>query len=81
MHNGWVFIRKTSEITVPDEAWNETESLSQNEFFAARSVVAKFEKDRIFLENDQYVLFVDGVIMNNHILMQQLGVDSWQQAV
>lgn len=81
MHNGWVFIRKTSEITVPDEAWNETESLSQNEFFAARSVVAKFEKDRIFLENDQYVLIVDGVIMNNHILMQQLGVDSWQQAV
>lgn len=50
-------------------------------FNAERRVVNKFMNDRIFFNDEDYLLIVEGVILNNHILMQKHSTNSWKNCV
>lgn len=41
----------------------------------------KFENDRVFIKNDNYLIILDGVIFNNHQLIKKYNASSWEDAV
>jgi asparagine synthase (glutamine-hydrolysing) len=43
--------------------------------------VNKFLNDKIFFANDKYLIITEGVILNNHQMMQQYNAASWQECV
>ena len=46
-----------------------------------RRVVNKFMNDRIFCETSDYVVVVEGIVLNNHDLMLQYRAESWPMCV
>lgn len=50
-------------------------------FVAERRVVSKFMNDRIFLDTERYTVIVEGVVLNNHELMDKYSSDSWASCV
>lgn len=57
------------------------ERIDGNKFFAERRVVNKFMNDRIFLDTDDYTTIVEGVVVNNHELMDKYSSNSWASCV
>lgn len=57
------------------------ERINGDRFFAERRVVNKFMNDRIFLDTKNYTIIVEGVVLNNHELMDKYGADSWESCV
>lgn len=57
------------------------ERIDGNNFFAERRVVNKFMNDRVFLDTDDYTVTVEGVILNNHELMDKYSSNSWASCV
>lgn len=51
------------------------------QFSLERRVVNKFMNDRIFLDNPDYVILVEGVVLNNHQLMAKYSANSWEHCV
>ena len=43
--------------------------------------INKFMNDKLFVTNDKYLIITEGVILNNHQMMQQYHVSSWQECV
>ena len=41
----------------------------------------KFMNDKMLLENDQYVLLLEGVVVNNHILEERYQAKDWKECV
>lgn len=52
-----------------------------NGFFAERRVVNKFMNDRIFLDTKNYTVIVEGVVLNNHELIDKYESESWEACV
>lgn len=50
-------------------------------FQLERRVVNKFMEDRVFCETEQYVVLVEGIVLNNHELMGKYHADSWEDCV
>lgn len=50
-------------------------------FSVERRVVNKFMNDRLFVEDDKFVIVVEGVILNNHQLMEQYAEQNWKCCV
>ena len=50
-------------------------------FQVERRVVNKFMNDRLFEETEQYVIVVEGVVLNNHELMESFNSESWADCV
>lgn len=46
-----------------------------------RRVVNKFMDDRVFLDDQDAVILVEGVVLNNHQLMDKYSVDDWASCV
>ena len=46
-----------------------------------RRVVNKFMNDRLFFEDNNYVVVVEGVVLNNHQLIEQYGASDWGDCV
>lgn len=46
-----------------------------------RRVVNKFMDDRVFLDDQDAVILVEGVVLNNHQLMEKYSVDDWASCV
>lgn len=44
-------------------------------------VVNKFMNDRIFVDTDNYLVVVEGIVLNNHDLMKQYQMDTWKDCV
>ena len=57
------------------------ERIDGNNFIAERRVVNKFMNDRVFLDTDDYTVIVEGVILNNHELMDKYSSNSWASCV
>ena len=57
---------------------NKTESES---YKIERRVVNKFMNDRLFVDNEDYLVVVEGVILNNHELIAKYNVSTWYDAV
>lgn len=41
----------------------------------------KFENDKIFFSDERYLIIIDGVIFNNHILIDKYSRDNWCETV
>ena len=50
-------------------------------FSVERRVVNKFMNDRLFVEDDEFVIVVEGVVLNNHQLMEQYSMQNWKCCV
>lgn len=46
-----------------------------------RRVINKFMNDRLFVDNEDYLVVVEGVILNNHELIAKYNVSTWYDAV
>ena len=57
------------------------ERIDGDGFFVERRVVNKFMNDRIFIDTKDYVVIVEGVVLNNHDLMDKYASDSWVDCV
>lgn len=51
------------------------------DFFAERRVVNKFMNDRVFQDTTDYTVIVEGIVLNNHELMDKYAADSWWDCV
>ena len=51
------------------------------EFQIERRVINKFMNDRIFQDTDEYFVLVEGVVLNNHELIEQYQTASWVDCV
>lgn len=58
-----------------------TDSISGNGFSVERRVVNKFMNDRVFVDTTDYTVIVEGVVLNNHDLMDKYSSDSWVDCV
>ena len=50
-------------------------------FVLERRVVNKFMNDRLFVDNRNYIIVVEGVILNNHDLMDSYKAPFWEDCV
>ena len=50
-------------------------------FFAERRVVNKFMNDRVFYDDIDYIVIVEGIILNNHELMLQYKEGFWPECI
>ena len=50
-------------------------------FFAERRVVNKFMEDRIFLDTSNFIIIVEGVVLNKHELMDRYGIGIWSDCI
>ena len=57
------------------------ETIKGDCFFAQRRVVNKFMNDRIFLDTKEYTVIVEGVVLNNHDLIDEYASESWAGCV
>lgn len=46
-----------------------------------RRVVNKFMNDRLFIDNQDYVVVIEGVVLNNHQLVEKYSADNWGHCV
>ena len=46
-----------------------------------RRIVDKFMDDRLFIDNDSFVIVVEGVVLNNHKLIDKYSASSWEDCV
>ena len=57
------------------------ERLAGQGWQAERRVVRKFLNDRIFAESEGYLVIVEGVVLNNHELMDRYASSSWEECI
>lgn len=51
------------------------------EYQVERRVVNKFMNDRLFVDSENYLVVVEGVVVNNHDLMKQYDTSNWLDCV
>ncbi len=44
-------------------------------------MIDKFVDDKLFFETKDYIIIIDGVILNKQLLMQQYGISTWKETV
>lgn len=72
-----------NSIVIPaekDPALYVTE-LSGDNYQISWRTCRKFMNDKMLLENDQYVLLLEGVVVNNHILEERYQAKDWKDCV
>lgn len=57
---------------------NKTESST---YHVERRVINKFMNDRLFVDNSDYLVVVEGVVLNNHELIKNYKASTWYDAV
>ena len=57
------------------------ERINADDFFAERRVVNKFMNDRVFLNTTKYMVIVEGIVLNNHELMDRYASCTWQDCI
>lgn len=81
MNNGWFFLLNSRLDTLPQSVTEARDILSGDGYFAARTTSGKFMNDRVFLDTPDCLVIVDGIVVNNHELMNELGCGSWPETV
>ena len=55
--------------------------IENNGFQMERRVVNKFMNDRLFAETDNFIVVVEGIVLNNHEMMAKYSSESWLDCV
>lgn len=56
-------------------------SLSSEKYFVQHIANDKFSNDKFLFETKEYMYLLDGVVFNNHLLMQKYNCSSWIECV
>lgn len=56
-------------------------SIQGENFFIEHRTNRKFSNDKFLLENDSYIFLLDGVVFNNHQLMEKYKCSEWKECV
>lgn len=80
---GFIINTGTSLLLLPVEKRNRliVERITGHNFVAERRVVPKFMNDRIFYDNDDYLVILEGIVLNNHELIDKYSASSWSECV
>lgn len=72
-----------SDIKFPEEKRQKlvVNSIITKNYKVERCVVNKFMNDRLFADLDDYLVVVEGVVLNNHELEEQYETSSWLDCV
>ena len=72
-----------NKISFSDEKRSKLvkDNIENKSYQIERRVVNKFMNDRLFIDNEEYIVVVEGVILNNHELIAKYKVSSWCDAV
>ncbi|MGB4435075.1 MAG: asparagine synthase, partial [Defluviitoga tunisiensis] len=57
---------KNFGISDRDDLINEV--IESNNFYLERRTIKKFKKDKVFTEDDEYIIITEGVILNSLML-------------
>lgn len=55
--------------------------LSGENYLVERRVVPKFMNDRVFYDNEDYLVIVEGIVLNNHELTEKYSAASWHDCI
>lgn len=80
---GFIASIGNSDIRIPAET-RLNMVINRMEFhqnLVERRTVNKFMNDKLFVESKDLLIVIEGVVLNNHLLMKQYQTDSWQQCV
>lgn len=50
-------------------------------FSAERRVINKFMDDRLFIEDEEFVIIVEGVVLNKRQLIEQYAINDWKNCI
>ena len=80
---GFILNIGKNKLTFPEEVRKKLviNRLEGEDFQLERRVVNKFMNDRLFEETEQYVVVVEGIVLNNHELMDKYQSESWLTCV
>lgn len=80
---GFILNIGKEKLTFPEEVRQKlvVNRLEGDTFQLERRVVNKFMKDRLFEESDNYVVVVEGIVLNNHELMAKYQSETWLDCV
>lgn len=80
---GFILNIGKEKLTFPKEVRQKlvVNRLEGDTFQLERRVVNKFMNDRLFEETDKYVIVIEGVVLNNHDLMERFKSETWLDCV
>lgn len=80
---GFILHIGDQKLTFPEEKRKRLVigHMEGNGFQLERRVVNKFMDDRLFAETDNYIVVVEGVVLNNHELMEKYASETWLDCV
>ena len=80
---GFILHIGEKRISFPEEARKKlvVNRIEGRDFVLERRVVNKFMDDRVFLEDPDAVILLEGVVLNNHQLMAKYSIDDWAHCV
>lgn len=68
-------------ITPSNETTCLIESKLSEKYCIERRTNRKFGNDKFFYENDSYIFLLDGVVFNNHLLIEKYKAVDWRECV
>ena len=80
---GFIAYIGNSDIKFPEEKRQKlvVNSIKYENYQIERRVVNKFMNDRLFADLEDYLVVVEGVVLNNHELEKQYKTSSWLECV
>lgn len=80
---GFILQVGPGKLTFPKEVRSKLviNRMEGETFQVERRVVNKFMNDRLFAETERYVVVVEGIVLNNHELVEHYQMESWLDCV
>lgn len=58
-----------------------SESFSENDYYINRNTIKKFLNDKVFINNDHYIIVIEGVVLNKNKLIQEYKRKNWIETI
>lgn len=80
---GFILHIGEKKISFPEETRKKLviNKIEGDHFTLERRVVNKFMNDRVFFDSPLFTIIVEGVVLNNHLLIEKYSAENWEQCV
>lgn len=80
---GFILNTGKKNLAFPSETRSKliVNRLSGDGYLAERRVAPKFMNDRVFFDNEDYLVVVEGIVLNNHELTDKYSAASWVDCI
>lgn len=80
---GFILNIGKTKLAFPEEVRKKLvmNCMKGDDYQLERRVVNKFMNDRLFAETDNYIVVVEGIVLNNHELMTKYASETWLDCV